>query len=149
MLEQRAMTLVALALALASVAAHAGDPKSVVIESFPLEDEWVADGKTLYQMDVRLDASEYSKGVAGVTWTFAFEDDLTFVTAAWPKDDFFFGDLEIFEAFSNPAFFVSDTQITGTVVLLDPLQAPVGANGTLASSAPLRPSNTYTKSWSE
>ena len=85
-----------------------------VAQTLPLERVWVADGTTVYQMDVRLDASQFSEGITNADWTFGVPPYLTFVNAAFPTMDFFFEGMEIV-GLSNPVF-QSQTDVDGNII---------------------------------
>ena len=108
-------------------------PTSVVMQTVPIDVVWVADGTTLYRLDIWFDATSYPEPISAVDWRIEFPDYIDFDNSVSPsEEDFFFGNLPL-DPFTDPAWQVTSTSVSGRVLVDNVPDAPIGASGIAAS----------------
>jgi len=139
-LVKAVLITIALFVSMISIASALGSiPIPVTAQTVPTEIIWVNDGATVYQMNVRLDATEFSEAISNVQWEFSIPTYISFVDAVFPGEDFFFEGTILDPALSDPVF-QSQTDADGNIIsitgtILTETGAPdiLNGNGILAS----------------
>lgn len=99
----------------------------VVISTVPVEQVWVADGVTEYQMDVWLDSTPLpDEYIGGAQWSLFVPAWATFVRSDFPASQDFFEGYDMFPGFNRIDDTVQDGELKDNVRITDVMQH--GAN---------------------